>query len=122
LLSLTHDDFLNFLVRFCDSTIRIALIRVPREYCQVIRAAITLLTETRNKPIVVTTLSVKGSARTAKIDAIRQVRWHYRIRLNKLISRNRSIDERISKNTRKDIDRLCQSMEDTLQIITNIDF
>ena len=109
-------------MKFCDSYVRMALIRVPREYCQIIRASITLLNEIQNKRVAVATVSVNGSARTAKMNAIKQIQSCYRKRLMRLVDPHDNTDGRISNTTRKDMDRLCQSMEETLDIITNIDY
>jgi hypothetical protein len=100
----------------------VALIRVPREYCQIIRASITLLNEIQNKRVAISTLSVNGSARTAKMNAIKQVQNDYRKRIKSLADPNDDTIGQITNNTRKDIDRLCQSMEETLDVITNIDY
>lgn len=72
----------------------------------------TLLTILNNKRIVLSVLSVHGSARTAKVEAIRAVRRFYRERL---------VDSKPFIG-RKEIDRLCRSMEDSLDIIVNIDY
>lgn len=109
-------------VRFCDSNVRMALVRVPREYCQIIRSSITLLNEIQNKRVAISTVSVNGSARTAKINAIKEIQHCYRRRLKSLVDLHDSTDGRISNTTRKDVDRLCQSMEETLDVITNIDY
>ena len=109
-------------VRFYDSNIRMALIRVPREYCQVIRASMTMLNEIQNKRVAISTISVNGSARTAKLSAIKQIQYCYRKKLSVLVERYDSIDGHIPNSTRKYIDRVCQSMEDTLEVVTNIDF
>ena len=109
-------------VRFCDSNIRLALIRVPREYCQVIRGSMTLLNEIQSKRVAISTVSVNGSARTAKINAIKQIQNCYRKLLSNLLDPHDNSTGRISNSTRKEIDRLCQSMEETLDIITNIDY
>jgi hypothetical protein len=109
-------------VRFCDSKIRLALFRVPREFCQIIRASITFLSEIQNKRVAISTISVNGSARTAKINAIKQVQSCYRKQMKSLVEPYSNVDGRITNSTRKDIDRLCQSMEETLDAISNIDY
>ena len=99
-----------------------ALIRVPREFCQLVRASITLFNEIQNTRVAVTTVSVNGSARTAKINAIKQIQYSYRKLLRPLLGRHDIADGRISNRARKEIDRLCQTMEESLTTITNIDF
>ena len=109
-------------VRFYDSNIHMALIRVPREYCQTIRASITMLNAIQNKRVAISTVSVNGSARTAKINAIKQIQNCYRKLIKNHVDLEDNPDGRISNTTRQDIDRLCQSMEETLDFITNIDY
>ena len=99
-----------------------ALIRVPREYCQTIRASLTMLNDIQNECVAITTVSINGSARTAKISAIKQIQYCYRKKISSHINRYDKTDELIPKNTRKYIDRLCQSMEDSLEVITSIEY
>jgi hypothetical protein len=107
-------------VRLCDSTMRMALLRVPREYCQAIRASMTLLTQLRNQRIAISVLSVSGSARTAKIDAIKTTRHYYHERLRTLV-RSYENEGHVTTSSQKEIDIVCQSMEETLHNILNIE-
>lgn len=109
-------------MRFCDSNVRIVLIRVPREYCHLIRASLTMLSDIQNERVAFSTISLNGSARTAKISAIKQIQNCYRKKISSLIDRCDNTDGRIPNSARKHIDRLCQSMEEALEVITNIDY
>ena len=65
------------IVRLYDDEYRIALIKAPRSGCNIIRAALTLLTQIRitssstTIPIVASTLSINGSTRTMKLATLR---------------------------------------------------
>lgn len=61
-------------VRLYNSETSLAVVKVPREDCDLIRSAITLLTQIQDEPITAVVLSTSGSARTAKIAAMRQVK------------------------------------------------
>ena len=98
------------------------LIRVPREYCHLLRASLTMLSDIQNKCVALSVVSINGSARTAKISAIKQIQNCYRKKISCLIDRCDNTDGRIPSTTRKHIDRLCQSMEEALEVITNIDY
>lgn len=141
MLPLLHLLNTTYTVRFCDAATRLALIRVPREFCGTVRAAITLLTTIqmqqqqqqqrqpqRSVAVTVTVLSVKGSARTAKMEAIRHVRRFYRERLL-LLMRKQANDDKTRDGgggkalSRKETDQMCRSMEQTLDIlVNNIDY
>ena len=126
-------------VRFCDGTTRLLLIRVPREFCSRVRASLTLLLSTaatalsqlQPKKAVWTVLAVRGSARTAKVEAIRHVRLFYRQRLVAATAQwhNDNNNNDITPNggnmtakSRKETDRICRSMVETLDVIINIDY
>ena len=107
----------NEAVRFCDATTRLALIRVPREFCSIVRASVTLLTAVQNQRVSVTVLSVSGSARTAKVDAIRLLRRYYREKMLRLIN-----DKGESILNRRETGQICRSMQDALETIVSIDY
>ena len=66
-------------MRFYDPETHVALISVPRQDCGSIRAAISFLTVLRSSQrVAVTTLQVSGSARTAKLAALRFLPQLYR--------------------------------------------
>lgn len=112
-------------VRICDGTTRLLLIRTPRAFCARVRASLTLLTTVQEQKVSLTVLSVTGSARTAKVDAIRHVRGFYRQRLLHLLHGNNNA-QREDGNTRtagpREVDRICRSMQETLDLIVNIDY
>ena len=92
------------------------------------RATITLLTSlsnnnnNSNQRVVLHVLSVNGSARTAKVAAIREVRRFYRDRLLQANKKKTSGDPTMISLKDKDTAKLCRSMEDGLQQISSIDF
>lgn len=65
-------------VRYFDSESNLALIRVPRHECGKVRAALTFMTTIDNEMVVATVLSVNGSARTAKLVAMGELRRRFR--------------------------------------------
>ena len=142
-------------VRWCDSGTQLALIRVPREFYPMIRASVTLLTQlvvsanhTANKPNDTTTpttmtrlalhvLSVHGSARTAKLQALRRVQKLYRDRIVRVTQRLDDNDDkrptnanvrRSRKRPTSSVDhddetiKLCRVMQETLEQIAAIEF
>jgi len=114
------------IVRFSDPTTRLVMVRTPREYCGLVRATITLLTSlssnNSNQRVVLHVLSVNGSARTAKVTAIREVRRFYRDRLLQQANKKTSGDPTMTSLKDKDTAKLCRSMEEGLQQISSIDF
>lgn len=85
-------------VRFVDPTTRLVLLRVPREFCNMVRCSITMLTRNisedvaaikqndskgagRRPTLVASIISVNGSARTAKLSTMARIRKVYRQRL-----------------------------------------
>jgi RNase P/RNase MRP subunit POP5 len=100
-----------FSVRLCDASTRLLLLRVPREFHGIVRSAITLMTSVgaNNRPVVASVISANGSARTAKIATIAQVRRSYRENL-----KANPINE-------KELHKTCKALEDALSAIQNID-
>lgn len=95
----------------------LALIRVPREFCCAVRSSLTFLSELQSRRIAVSVLSVKGSARTAKIDCTQKVQYYYRLQLSALLKPATNVPRDI-----KAIHRTCQSMEEAIETISNIDY
>jgi Rpp14/Pop5 family len=96
-----------------------ALIRVPRDLCNMIRSSLTLLPELQSRRIAISVLSVKGSARTAKIDSIRKVQYLYRQLLTSLMARSTATK---SLRGQRELDQTCRSMEKAIETISNIDY
>lgn len=71
-------------------------------------------------PPRVSVLAVKGNARTAKMEAMRHVRRYYREKLVPLLKKNGG--EGSAARGRKEIDRVCRAMEETLDVLVNIDY
>lgn len=80
LVSLKSFDALigTLLVRLYDESSRLAMIRVSRDSCGLVRAAITFLTAIKSKSVVASVIAVNGSARTAKRVALLEMRRHFR--------------------------------------------
>lgn len=53
-----------------DETDRMAIIKVPREYSPMVRAGLTFITSVNDANVVLSTIGVHGSARTAKMAAV----------------------------------------------------
>jgi Rpp14/Pop5 family len=107
-----------FLVRFLDVTTMLALIRVPRDLCHIIRSTLTLLSELQGRRIALSVLSVKGSARTAKVDCIRKTRYFYHERL---ANRMKLSTSKVFSD-QNELERTCRSMEEAIETISNIDY
>ena len=76
-----------------------------------VRSAITLMTSVGadNRPAVASVISVNGSARTAKLATIAQVRRSYRENL------------KANPYNEKELNKTCKTLEDALSAIQNID-
>ena len=61
-------------VSLYDETSRIAIIKMPRESCGMVRSAATFLTSINDANVVMSTIGVHGSARTVKIAALAELR------------------------------------------------
>lgn len=127
-------------VRFWEPSIRILLIRVPRDDCTRVRASLTVWTHLeittvdrtnqrsrKGMRIVASTLSVNGSARTAKRAAMLHVRKWYQIRIQRRIVQPESTSTHKTKNPSMLIsqsrvfDRECRRLQDILCSIQVID-
>ena len=60
-----------------DATDRMAIIKVPREYSPMVRAALTFITSINDANTVLSTVGVHGSARTAKMAALDLMRKNF---------------------------------------------
>ena len=60
-----------------DETDRMAIIKVPREYSPMVRAALTFITSINDANTVLSTVGVHGSARTAKMAALDLMRKNF---------------------------------------------
>jgi RNase P/RNase MRP subunit POP5 len=60
-----------------DETDRLAIIKVPREYCPMVRSALTFITSINDANTVISTVSVHGSARTVKMAALDLMRKNF---------------------------------------------
>lgn len=72
--------FRLIIVRLYDPEARIAMIKIPRDKCNFVRAAITFLTEIKEIPVVVSTIAVSASSRTAKISALHELRCRFNLK------------------------------------------
>lgn len=61
-------------VLFYNTDTGLAMIKVPRDSSNLVRSAITIMTQLNNVPMVATVLSTNGSARTAKLATIRELK------------------------------------------------
>lgn len=60
-----------------DETDRMAIIKVPREYSPMVRAALTFITSINDANAVLSTIGVHGSARTTKMAALDLMRKNF---------------------------------------------
>ena len=124
----THPSFLlspnTWSVRIVDPPTRLLLIRVSREWCNRVRASLTLLTTLSTRPeggaallsrrVIASAVSVNGSTRTAKLAMIAQARQFYRNERMK-VSRS-SYPSDVPTN------RISRSLERLLATIQSIDW
>ena len=108
-------------VRYCDAETQLAVIRVPRDSCGKIRAALTLLLTrkqllslgepTTSQDYQVSVLSVHGSARTLKIAMYRKLRALYRIKIEK--------SNKIFPDDKKLQKQVCHALQERLTLVQN---
>ena len=111
-------------LRFYDPSTQLAVVRVPRKYCDMIRSSLTLLLTrkqllsigenadtTQQSDYQTSVVSVHGSARTAKIAVFRKLRELYRkqIQESRILFPN---DENLRKT-------LCRGLQERLATIQN---
>lgn len=112
-------------IKFYDPDTQLVVVRVPRQYCDTIRSALTLLltrkqlvslgdtldATTTAQDYYASVVSVHGSARTAKMAVYRKLRELYRIELQE--SRRRfPDDEKLAK-------KLCRGLQERLALVQN---
>lgn len=66
-------------VRLYNPETQLAMIKVPRDSSDIVRSAITLLTEVNDEPIVATVISTNGCPRTAKLAALRETKRIFQV-------------------------------------------
>eukprot|EP00566_Odontella_aurita_P027342 CAMPEP_0113580384 /NCGR_PEP_ID=MMETSP0015_2-20120614/30642_1 /TAXON_ID=2838 /ORGANISM="Odontella" /LENGTH=168 /DNA_ID=CAMNT_0000484565 /DNA_START=70 /DNA_END=572 /DNA_ORIENTATION=+ /assembly_acc=CAM_ASM_000160 len=57
-----------------DEEARLAIIKAPRDYCTKICASLTFVTSIENNPVAVSVRAICGSARTAKVAGMHELR------------------------------------------------
>ena len=108
----------SFLVRFYDSChTNLMLLRVPRDVATSVRASLAFLTVIRTRRVALHTVSIHGSARTAKLATVRRIRLYCR---DKVLLMRRQLPQGESGLSR--IGQLCSSMEEQLNTLQSIDF
>ena len=79
------------------------MLKVPREHCSRIRAAITLLTRVGDEPITAVVVSISGSARTAKLAALREIKQRFH-----QMNSNESLIKKNLKRLDQNIEQICR--------------
>lgn len=119
---LTRDDPS---VRFWDEErTHLLLLRTPREFLPLVRASLAFLTTIGSKrQVSFSTLSVHGSARTAKLATIGALRRSYRAQIlqHHRATKNATRGGAGSKDRSVET-RLCTQMEESLLNLQSIDF
>mmetsp|Transcript_26981 Transcript_26981/g.44938 ORF Transcript_26981/g.44938 Transcript_26981/m.44938 type:complete len:167 (+) Transcript_26981:29-529(+) len=69
-----HAIIHSIVVRHIDDATRLTMIRVPRSTANQVRTAVTYMTTLNEKNIVASVISVNGSARTARLSAMHEIR------------------------------------------------
>lgn len=105
-------------VRFVDGRTRLALMRMPKEFAPSIRASLLFLhslqRNNRSSQLIIDTISMHGSARTAKRALIAAVRIHYR----ELVQHASG-----QPGSQKVVKHLCRELNETVStIMETIDF
>lgn len=67
----------NIQVCIYDEEAQLAIVKVPRDQCNKVRASLTFLSSIESTPAVVSILAVCGSARTAKMTCLHELRHRY---------------------------------------------
>mmetsp|Transcript_11298 Transcript_11298/g.21138 ORF Transcript_11298/g.21138 Transcript_11298/m.21138 type:complete len:191 (-) Transcript_11298:1102-1674(-) len=65
-------------VVFYNTDTGLAIVKVSRDSCNLVRSAITIMMQVNNVPMVATVISTNGSVRTAKLAAIREIKRMFR--------------------------------------------
>lgn len=81
-----HAIIPDLVVRHVDVQSQLCMIRVPRNAAARVRTAITFMTTLYNQNIVASVLSVNGSARTARLATMNEIR--------KRVKRNQAMSEK----------------------------
>jgi hypothetical protein len=81
-----------------------------------VRCTLSFITEINNRRVALTIYSIHGSARTAKVQAIRNVRDFYQQQILYLKSSNLSN----GNFTPKEVNRICSLMETTINDVNTI--
>mmetsp|Transcript_2758 Transcript_2758/g.4284 ORF Transcript_2758/g.4284 Transcript_2758/m.4284 type:complete len:187 (-) Transcript_2758:521-1081(-) len=105
-------------VRLYDSKTRLAMIRVPREFCNLIRAAITFITIIQKNPVIVRCISVNSCARTAKMVAIKEVKKYFRNNLHRQLQ---EVGDTLPAEDQKLIHKECNELGELLKVIRTMD-
>jgi Rpp14/Pop5 family len=118
ILSLTFPECVFVPVRYYDaSQTKLLLLRVPRDVVTSVRASLSFLTTVRTRRVALHTVSIHGSARTAKLATVRRIRSYYR---EQVLQMRRQLPQRAAELAR--IGQLCSSMEEQVNMLQNIDF
>jgi len=111
-------------IRFCDAETQLVVVRVPRQYSDMIRSSLTLLLTRKQllslgekvdtvtpSDFHVSVVSVHGSARTAKIAIFRRLRELYRLQIqeSRIVFPN---DDKLQQN-------LCRALQERLTLVQN---
>lgn len=124
-------------VRFADPDTKLILIRVPRKDCGMVRAAICLVTDlsevgmggsgrrsNAKAKVVLSVISVNGSARTAKLVTMAYVRKYHNTRLKGLMMLQQEQQQgntTMTNKNKKELQKRCTDLETVLTAIQNID-
>jgi len=119
-------------VRFCNATTQLAMVRVPRAFYGMVRGAVCFVTRLglqNRRRVVLSVLSVSGSARTAKLRAMQQVRNSFRERIlqSRRLERSAAVTAAAATANQqqpsiKEAHRICREFQETLTTIQSIDY
>lgn len=65
-------------VRMYNHDTNLAMIKVPRDHCDLVRSALMLMVDIKDSPTVARVVSTNGSARTAKLHAFKEIKRIFR--------------------------------------------
>jgi len=106
-------------VSLYDETDRLAIIKMPRESCAMVRSALAFLTSINDVNVVISTIGVHGSARTVKIAALAELRRIFNER-NKLVLGDTSKTDGDKKLT-KEKEKVLLKLEARMNKVRDVD-
>ncbi|GKY92628.1 hypothetical protein MPSEU_000232900 [Mayamaea pseudoterrestris] len=110
---------LDIQVRFYNPETRLCLVRVPRSDAARIRASFCFLSSLASRRAMLSTISVHGSARTAKRAVIKEIARIYKA---KILETNGVMDSVLDNRLKSQLHGLSQSVQEVIATVQAIDY